>query len=167
MKQVIKVILCTVTLLLFVSVTTVWAGEGSPRLSVNVPLDSHVYSILEKFEGLGYLQGVATGTKPYSRLRVGRWILEIGERMANESETPAYAKALLEQLKGEFQTELAQLRGENTESRLVVREIAWTNTYYDGETLTQRRTLSAYQPLNINNDGYKYADGFKDRKSVV
>ncbi|HHZ18925.1 MAG TPA: capsule assembly Wzi family protein [Firmicutes bacterium] len=166
MRRVTKRIFCVVLFLLVTVAVPVWAGDGSSLLSANIPFGSEIYNYISKLEGLGYLSLVATGTKPYSRLRVAEWVLEVKGRMAAEADVPAYAQTLLGVLETEFQRELAVLRGEGSGGGLLVRGVDWANTYYEGHALAQHRTLSTYQPLNINNDGDKYAEGLNTAFTV-
>ena len=114
MRRVTKRIFCVVLFLLVTVAVPVWAGDGSSLLSANIPFGSEIYNYISKLEGLGYLSLVATGTKPYSRLRVAEWVLEVKGRMAAEADVPAYAQTLLGVLETEFQRELAVLRGEGS-----------------------------------------------------
>ncbi len=158
-------------LLVVMSSTIAMAAE---RISSNIPLDSYIYIYLDKLDGLGYLEAMQTGAKPYTRMQAARW-LKTMQAKAETSEPPAYARQMLNELAEEFRTELALLDGADGVDQFRIEELNWTNTYYDGPTLTQKGnqsesafgkkgTNSFYQPLNINNNGHRFAE---DLNSVL
>ena len=61
---------CGLLLLFLLLPTLSW---GSPASS-SVPLDSWVYPALDKLAGLGLVDSVLQGTRPYSRLEVARQV---------------------------------------------------------------------------------------------
>ena len=130
---------------------------GVSQLSTNIPLGSSIYSDLDKLDGLGYLDAMQTGTRPYTRMQVAGWLEGIRDKMT-EANPPEYAKTILAGLEAEFHDELTALGGAEIPNRLRLAELTWTNADYDGPTLAQHQTRSTYQPLNINNDGYRLAD---------
>ena len=56
--------------------------QASPALSGNVPMGSYVYEYLDKLEGLGLLSAMPPGARPYSRLQVAGWVVEMEQAMA-------------------------------------------------------------------------------------
>jgi hypothetical protein len=89
-----------------------WAAS-----SVNVPLDSWVYSALETLEGYGLIDSALSGTRPYARLEVARLV---GEAIKKWEDLVARKKpsgfgeeelipALLDRFKREFNVELIDL----------------------------------------------------------
>lgn len=85
--------------------------------SVNVPLDSWVYSALETLEGYGLIDSALSGTRPYARLEVARLV---GEAIKKWEDLVARKKpsgfgeeelipALLDRFKREFNVELIDL----------------------------------------------------------
>jgi hypothetical protein len=149
-------------------------ANNNQFLSSNILLDSYIYSYLDKLDGLGYLDTMQTGAKPYTRMQVARW-LKTMQAKAETSESPVYARLMLNELAEEFRVELALLDGEDGINQFRITQINWTNTYYDGSSLTQqgnqsesafdkKGTNSFYQPLNINNNGHRFAE---DLNSVL
>ena len=58
--------------------------QASPALSGNVPLGSYVYEYLDKLEGLGLLSAMPPGARPYSRLQVAGWVVEMEQALAKQ-----------------------------------------------------------------------------------
>lgn len=85
--------------------------------SVNVPLDSWVYPALETLEGYRLIDSAVAGTKPYSRLEVGRLLDEALKKWEENQTRKALfgfaandlIPAVLERFKREFKDELADL----------------------------------------------------------
>jgi hypothetical protein len=136
------------------------AQSVASRVSANIPLDSYIYTDLAKLDGLGYLKEMPNGAKPYTRMQVARWLTAIREQVLLDQRVPTYAQALLNRLEAEFNSELALLAGKTAAANgLAFQELKVAGSYYHGETLNQV-TKSAYQPLNINNNGFKLEDGW-------
>lgn len=133
------------------------AADQRHQISPNIPLHSYVYDYLDKLDGLGYLANMQTGTKPYTRLQVARWIQQMSVSASSQSDLPKYVKSMLNKLESDFQQELDFLAGSELKHSLTVKEITFKTTYYDGDSISHKTTRSTYQPLNINNDGQKFA----------
>lgn len=131
----------------------------SAQLSANVPLDSYVYDYIAKLDGLGYLKDMQTGTKPYTRMQIARWIVQIDSALTADQDATAYAKTMVAELKNDFKRELAVLHGSKSQNGLRLTEWNFTEDFYHGNTIDQKHTKSSYQPLNINNNGYRYGSG--------
>jgi hypothetical protein len=145
-----------ITLTLFISHP---AAAASHILSTNIPLGSPIYTYLDKLDGLGFLHDIQTGTKPYTRMQVARWVKQIKGNTIYSPQLPAYATNILLKLEVEFAYELGQLDGAHSQNSLHIKELSWNNTYYDGELLEQHHTSSHYQPLYTNQNGYRLAEG--------
>lgn len=150
------------------SASITWAAAQQPQrhqVSPDIPLQSYVYDFMDKLDGLGYLKDMQTGTKPYTRLQVARWVEQLSAT-AKEQPVPKYVESMLQQLQVDFQQELAFLNGSKLNHSLAVKEITIKETYYDGDTLSQHRTHSTYQPLNINNDGHRLSQNLNHELSM-
>jgi len=126
-------------------------------LSANIPLDSYVYDDLEKLDGLGYLQDMRTGAKPYTRMQVAKWVQQMAITMNDRPNVPPYAQTMISQLQKTFSQELVTLEGDPQQHGISLKEWTLGETYYKGNTLSHKFTTSTYQPLNINQNGYRYA----------
>lgn len=132
---------------------------SAEKLSPNIALDSYVYVYLEKLSGLGYIPELLPGTKPYTRMQAARWLLTMdADKLASEH-TPAFVRSMVRKLNEEFAAELATLRDSYPSDTFALREASVEVAHYDGDTLANLHTKSTYQPLNINNNGYRYGDG--------
>lgn len=166
MNRMLIGLMLVITLLTGLTIQTAAAPAGKEyNLSANIPLNSYIYPFLDKLDGLGLLQPMQNGTKPYTRMQVAQWIQQLRTTVAQKP-LPDYVEQLLNQLETEFRDELAILDGAPNINRIKVTDFAWTNSYYDGQTLTQHQTLSTYQPLNGNNNGYRWDEGGNTALSV-
>ena len=159
-KQITKHILLGLTIALStVGLANANAQLPSPQhqLSANVPLNSYVYDYVEKLDGLGYLQDMRIGAKPYTRMQVAKWVQQITVTMSNHSNVPPYAQAMLSELQKGFSQELASLAGNPQQHGISLKEWTIGETYYKGNTLFHQGTSSTYQPLHSNQNGYRYA----------
>jgi hypothetical protein len=141
------------------SPATLAAAEHSiyeSRLSANIPLNSNVYDQLEKLDGLGYIQSMRTGAKPYTRMQAAGWIKEASSQVS--SADASYVHTILAELKQEFRNELSVLDGGTTTYGLALKEWSAGFSRYDGAMLDQNRTNSSYQPFAVNSDGYRLDD---------
>ena len=129
-------------------------------LSANIPLDSYIYDYLDKLDGLGYLTAMRPSAKPYTRMQAAQWVQQIEQELKKNIDVPQYAAAMLRELERELATELAILNGETTDDGLKLREWQVSFVQYDGDTIVTERPKVTMQPLNYNNDGFKYDDGF-------
>lgn len=123
------------------------------RLSANIPLGSNVYTQLEKLDGLGYINDMRIGAKPYTRIQAASWIKQAAAKQ--DSQTSPYIQSILAELKREFSKELAVLDGANSASGISLSEWTLGFSRYTGSTLTHQRTESSYQPFAVYSNGYR------------
>jgi len=160
MKLIFKKLFCVINVLVL-SVIVSSATLASP-LSPNIPLDSYIYTYLDKLEGLGYLEELQPGIKPYSRMQVAGWIQRFQEKAMITEESPEYVRAIMERLLEEFSEELAALDGASLPNGIAFKEISWANGHYEGEPIKQHPGLpyTDYHPLDVYQNGYELHDGF-------
>jgi len=125
-------------------------------VSPNVSLNSYVYDYLEKLDGLGYLDAMPTGSKPYTRLQTATYIRQISINM-DKSSAPQYARQMLRELTKDFNQELSILNQNKPTNKLSLKEVSLGEYYYRGDVLQHKRSKSYYQPLHINDNGNTYA----------
>lgn len=153
-------------LILFVSIAhPVMAQE--PRLSANIPLDSYIYTVLDKLSGLGYIDPLPTGTRPYRRMQAAKWVLAAKSTLSNETNPPVYVREMVDRLWTDLRDEIAVIEESGKIPSLALQELAFAGTFYDGPSLSQHRTLSHYQPLNLYNNGYVLEQDFNTAFSAV
>ena len=149
-------------------------AAASPLVTADVPLDSNYYLYLDKLEGMGYVTDIPTGTKPYSRLDMAKWLLQ-AEAVAKTKPMPKYLQTYYDTMRADLAEEIAYLSGENDkfESNLKLRTAKLDFSYLDQDKSSQGYKLSPnnggeakefkpahWQMLNHNNNGYRYGDGF-------
>jgi len=145
---------------LFSPVDATAAVTANQQLSANVALNSFAYDYLEKLDGLGYLQDMRTGTKPYTRMQFAKWTGQMLAAAAQRQDVPAYARTMLAALQEEFRPELTVLAGQAAVGeKFGLKQWSLAEVYYHGDTLSQTGTRSTYQPLNVNNNGDRYGAG--------
>ncbi|CUH94462.1 putative secreted protein [Propionispora sp. 2/2-37] len=133
--------------------------QASPAdwVSPNVPLSSPFYEYIEKFDGMGYLESLPTGTKPYTRMQMAKWVEEIRTK-SQELPLPEYLAGSLKEMERDLEPELNVLAGEKADTGVGLKEVRLQAAYYDGAAFGYKGTKAGYQPLNINNNGYRYGE---------
>ena len=147
-------LICIMTLLFAVP-----AVAKDIYLSSNIPLDSYIYTYLDKLDGLGYLNDMQTGTKPYTRMQAAKWLQSIMGILSTDGDVPPYVWSMIDQLRTDLSHELSVLKGEEN-VKIAIKEASWSNSHYNGQALAHPRTKSVYQPLNVNSNGYHLAEDF-------
>ena len=142
--------------------------QAAPMLSGNVPTDSYVYDHLEKLDGLGLLKPMLTGSKPYSRLQVAGWVLEMEAALGKQKNPSWLGKALLADLRKEFAAELARLASGQTAVEPKLREWKAGMVYSNGDASGYPNAQRAsYQPLNRHSQGIRYDRGMNAYGSLL
>ncbi|SDD79723.1 capsule assembly Wzi family protein [Sporomusa acidovorans] len=131
----------------------------SDFVSPNVPLTSPLYGYIEKFDGMGYLTSMPNGTKPYTRMQMAQWLIEI-QAESRKRPLPPYMADMEKELEKELTAEVQILSGEKADLSLELREVQLELGTYHGDTVGYRKgdagPRASYQPLNGNNNGYRY-----------
>lgn len=150
-------------------------GQASPALSGNVPMGSYVYEYLDKLDGMGLLKSMPPGARPYSRLQVAGWLLEIEKEAQAQKMSSGLVRAMLADLRREFAPELSRLSdgkgGLNSWMKTLpqVREWTFGAVSYDGESSGYPPGMGrgTWQPLNRNGQGYRWNQGMNAYGSFV
>ena len=137
-------------------------ASASPLVTPNVPLDSEYYTYLDKMEAMGYIEDMATNARPYSRLQVATWLAEL-----NPAGMPLYLRVHYNEMVEDLAEEIAYVQqGDNTASfgnTLGLKNMETSFTYVDADHTSYaykgQRVNASWQPLNKNNNGYRYGDG--------
>jgi len=127
---------------------------GSPY----VPLDSWVYSAMDRLTALGYIHSGFADMRPWTRIECARQVKEASDRLADDETQSSEAASLYRALQNEFSREVSLLAGgDNTELRL---ESAYTrSTEIAGKPLTDGYHFG--QTI-INDFGRPEEQGFND-----
>ncbi len=144
------------TVAAFLLMPSVGMAEA-PVTTANVPVDSVYYSYIEKLSGMGYLQSLPDGSKPYSRMEMAKWVRE-AETKAAKKPMPSYLADEMKAMEKEFAPELSTLNGNRKYDELrlhsVTAEAAYSSVGRDG--YFYKHTAGSWQPFNSNGNGYRY-----------
>ncbi|EHP86662.1 hypothetical protein GeomeDRAFT_1785 [Geobacter metallireducens RCH3] len=122
------------------------ASSASALSSPNIPLDSPVYSYLEKLAGFGLVQSDVAGIKPFSRAEAARllleaeWALEAG----GGSGDPAFARSIMEELRRKIPREAALYTEPDKASAVDVNPLSSARiryVYLDGKPRSYERPV--------------------------
>ncbi len=146
-------LLCTFCLLL--TPTAVLAVPASSQ----VPLDSWVYSALDKLSGLGLIDSSLQGTRPYTRYEAARQVEAAVNAARSQDVSPAIA-GLIRRLEKEVADTLADLQTGTAEGYIKPREAQLRYVYQKGPEVTSSGNGVAISqfPLNYNNYGLSYQE---------
>lgn len=134
---------------------------GAQIVSPNVNLNSTTYDMIDSLHAQGYIDTLPT-SKPYSRLQVAEWVQEANGKV--DANTPQFVQSMLQNLETEYADDIQTLATGKQESKVVVDSATVSVTSTNSPEYNQNRggwvrTASTYQPLNSNNNGYKYNRG--------
>ena len=124
-----------------------------------IPLDSWVYSALDKISALGLVNSSLQGTRPYARFEAGRQVEEALTAAQFQDVSPAI-HALLNKLERELGDTLTDLREGSSAGLLKLREVQLKYVYQNGDesTIAGNRVVASQHPLNYNNYGLNYQE---------
>ena len=123
--------------------------------STYVPLDSWVYSAIERLLARGYINTAFAGLKPYTRLSCARMLVELNSNLEYHTDIPPDIYQLKKSLDAEFAEELGALEGRPVES--IRLDTLYTRvTGISGTPLTDS---SHFGQTIINDEGRPYGEG--------
>jgi hypothetical protein len=115
--------------------------------SANIPLDSPIYSYLEKLAGMGLISSDVKGLRPYSKAEAARLVLEAQKNLALlDTDGPAFARELIKRIRKSLPREV--LLRENPDKRAArydlnpVSSLRLRYVYLDGAPRDYNRTSS-------------------------
>jgi membrane-associated phospholipid phosphatase len=121
-----------------------------------VPLDSWVYSALQRLAALGYVESASLSLRPWTRLECARLLAEASKHNAGDPDTPLEVQQLYQSLADEFGFESGLMNGdrnvnaqlESVYSRFLgISGTPLSDNYHFGQTL-------------LNDYGRPYQNGF-------
>src|SRR5271157_615971 len=123
--------------------------------STYVPLDSWVYSAIERLLARGYINTAFAGLKPYTRLSCARMLVELNSNLEYHTDVPPDIYQLKKSLDAEFAEELGALEGRPFES--IRLDTLYTRiTGISGTPLTDS---SHFGQTIFNDEGRPYGEG--------
>ena len=140
---------------------------GAEAVTADVPVGSVYYDYVDKLSGMGYIDSLPDGARPYSRMQMAKWVLQ-AEKNAKNKPMPAYLADELASMRTAFASEIDVLRGRSDQDDLALRQASLQLASYnsDQSSYQQRRNGSSdqpnakWQPFGQGTNGYDYADGF-------
>lgn len=133
--------------------------------SNNIPLDSWIYTAIDKLESLGFVESVFHGNRPYTRIEAARIVSEALKKRKKMEEIKDHpADPILKRLKKEFRDELIITGYSKGEFHSIfVKPLDEVNFDFVRISGKERRFVSPPgtqgSPLVENNEGIVYAEG--------
>ena len=113
-------------LLLAMALSFASCAQASQIVTSNIPLDSKYYQLLEKLEGMSFIETSLSETKPYSRLYVAKLVQEVENKLANKK-LPVYLEKNYNELRQDLTPELEAIASSNNKINNLKRREATTN----------------------------------------
>lgn len=138
---------------------------GAEAVTADVPTGSVYYDYVDKLSGMGYIDALPDGARPYSRMQMAKWVLQ-AEKNAKSKPMPAYLADELASMRQAFGAEIAVLKGRSDQEDVALREASMQLASYDSDQASYRESKkdvqpnAHWQPFGQGTKGYDYADGF-------
>ena len=144
----------------FAAVSMMPSVTDAAAVTANVPVGSVYYTYLDKLNGMGYIDDLPNGAKPYSRMQMAKWVMQ-AEANAKLRPMPAYLKDQLRELEHYVAPEIEVLKGKADQDNLAMRDMSLELTNYNSDKSEYdyaRPHTASWQPFQGKN-GYHYAEG--------
>ena len=138
---------------------------GAEAVTADVPTGSVYYDYVDKLSGMGYIDALPDGARPYSRMQMAKWVLQ-AEKNAKSKPMPAYLADELASMRQAFGAEIAVLKGRSDQEDVALREASVQLASYGSDQASYRESKkdvqpnAHWQPFGQGTKGYDYADGF-------
>ncbi|MDD5435525.1 MAG: capsule assembly Wzi family protein [Nitrospira sp.] len=157
----------SVSLWLFILITVASVVNPFPAqsaMSFHIPLHSSLEEDVQTLQGMGYMDEVFTGFRPYSRLEIARAFIRLRDRLSEfpleDITRQKRVSAILERIERELKKEI-DMSGGSVRPSVEINQVEVQSVFLDG-TFTNRGTKkeSTFQGLSIkNNEGRPYENG--------
>lgn len=128
--------------------------------SASIPLDSWVYPAIDKLVGLGLIDSILSGSRPFSRTEASRLVREACDRIRSLETPLPVALELLARLEEELQSYPGESAVASSTSYFKpVRELRLDYLNQKGHAIPIPGTSASQFPLNYNNFGIDYGQG--------
>lgn len=149
------------------AVMTMPGLAGAEAVTADVPVGSVYYDYVDKLGGMGYIDSLPDGARPYSRLQMAKWVLQ-AEEQAKTKPMPAYLADELAAMHASFAAEIDTLQGRAKQDDLALRQASLQLASYDSDQSSYKQSAKRgdgqphahWQPFGHGTNGYDYADGF-------
>ena len=138
---------------------------GAEAVTADVPVGSVYYDYVDKLSGMGYIDSLPDGARPYSRMQMAKWVLQ-AEKNAKDKPMPAYLADELASMCTAFDAEIEVLKGKSDQDDLALRQASLQLASYNSDQASYKQSKKDYQPnahwqpFGQGTNGYDYADGF-------
>lgn len=135
----------------------VCSAGATDQTTANVSVDSEYYSYIDKLSGMGYIESLPNGAKPYSRMQMARWVVE-AEDKAVEKPMPAYLADELQALENYLAPEIETIKGNPTQDNFRLRSVKAELDYQKADQFDHRygNVAGSWAPFSRNHNGHKY-----------
>lgn len=128
--------------------------------SASIPLDNWIYPAIDKLVGLGLIDSVLMGSRPFSRMEASRLAREACDRIRSLETPLPVAQELLARLEEELRSYSGESAVASTNSYFKpVRELRLDYINQKGHPIPIPGTSASQFPLNYNNFGIDYGEG--------
>lgn len=151
-------------LLIFCVAVFFFSSPAVALLSSDIPLDSWIYPALEKLEGMGLVDSVLLGSRPFTRLEAARQVAEALSRVKHE-QPPQVVRNLLRRLQVDLRQDLDELNNPAERSSYFqpLRSLDVAYLYKNGQDSDLVSTQARQFALNYNNAGIEYSEHHNSR----
>lgn len=140
---------------------------GAEAVTADVPVGSVYYDYVDKLSGMGYIDSLPDGARPYSRMQMAKWGLQ-AEENAKDKPMPKYLADELAAMHASFAAEIDTLQGRAQQDDLALRQASVQLANYDSDQSSYKQSAKRgdgqpnahWQPFGHGTNGYDYADGF-------
>ena len=94
-------------------IKTVKYPNSKLPISTNMPVGSVYYDYIDKLEGMGLIQSMLYGARPYSRMDMARWTLEAKEGLKKDPAVADFVVNMVTRLEKALAPEIAQIQAFN------------------------------------------------------
>ena len=155
-------------------IKTVKYPNSKLPMSTNMPVGSVYYDHIDKLEGMGLIQSMLYGTRPYSRMDMARWTLEAKEGLKKDPAVADFVVNMVTRLEKALAPEIAQIQafnaGEKPGTQFKVQstklELAGADLHSNEGYPCRDLKNTRWQSFSANRNGHRYQHGFNANASV-
>ena len=155
-------------------IKTVKYPNSKLPISTNMPVGSVYYDYIDKLEGMGLIQSMLYGARPYSRMDMARWTLEAKEGLKKDPAVADFVVNMVTRLEKALAPEIAQIQafnaGEKPGTQFKVQstklELAGADLHSNEGYPYRDLKNTRWQSFSANRNGHRYQHGFNANASV-
>ena len=115
---------------------------GAEAVTADVPVGSVYYDYVDKLSGMGYIDSLPDGARPYSRMQMAKWVLQ-AEKNAKDRPMPAYLADELASMRTAFASEIEVLKGRSDQDDLALRQASLQLASYNSDQSSYKQSMNA------------------------